>query len=119
MEVKFKGICIETGKWVFGGTHSPFEGVTQIIQRTKSNLSMMIPIIPETLCQFITTQLRSETELYEGDKVLVKGTKKVGTYETHIIRNIQGFSLNENKTYINNDKCLISVIEVIGNIHDK
>lgn len=50
-------------------------------------------------------------DLYEGDRVLVKGTKRHGQYETTIIRDTQGWTLEENKTYFYNDKCLIAVIE--------
>jgi|GEM_PF-5183240 len=50
-------------------------------------------------------------DLYDGDKVLVKGTKKVGNYETKIIRDSQGWTLKENKTYLNNDKCFTAIIE--------
>lgn len=52
-----------------------------------------------------------KVDYYEGDKVLVKGTKKIGAYETEIIRDSQGWTLKENKTYLNNDKCFTAIIE--------
>lgn len=52
-------------------------------------------------------------DLYEGDKVRVKGTKKVGEYETEIVRELQGWTLKENKTYYNDNKCFIAIIEKI------
>lgn len=50
-------------------------------------------------------------DYYDGDKVLVKGTKKVGNYETEIVKDTQGWTLKENKTYLNNDKCFMAIIE--------
>lgn len=52
-------------------------------------------------------------DLYLGDKVRVKGTKKVGIYETEIINVLQGYTLKENKTYLSDNKCFISIIEKI------
>jgi len=52
-----------------------------------------------------------EVNYYDGDKVLVKGTKKVGKYETEIVRDSQGWTLKENKTYLNNDRCFTAIIE--------
>lgn len=50
-------------------------------------------------------------ELFEGDRVLVKGTRKVGEYETEIIRVKQGWTLKENHTYLNNDSCFTAIIK--------
>ena len=52
-------------------------------------------------------------DYFEGDKVIVKGTKRIGEYETEIIKSIQGWTLKENKTYLNDDKCFISIISKI------
>lgn len=52
-----------------------------------------------------------DIELFEGDKVLVKGTKKIGEYETEIIRVRQGWTLKENQTYLNNDSCFTAIIK--------
>lgn len=50
-------------------------------------------------------------DIYEGDRVLVKGTKKIGEYETTVVREQQGWTLQENKTYLNNDRCFVAIIE--------
>ncbi|HSE99927.1 MAG TPA: hypothetical protein VLA48_03440 [Nitrososphaeraceae archaeon] len=50
-------------------------------------------------------------DIYEGDRVLVKGTKKIGEYETIIMREQQGWTLQDNKTYLNNDRCFVAIIE--------
>ena len=55
-----------------------------------------------------------DIDLFEGDKVLVKGTRRVGQYETKIIRNQQGWTLKENKTYYNNDSCFAAIIGKIS-----
>lgn len=50
-------------------------------------------------------------DYYDGDKVLVKGTKRVGNYETEIVRDSQGWTLKENKTYLNDNRCFTAIIE--------
>lgn len=52
---------------------------------------------------------KNEVDYYEGDKVLVKGTKKVGEYATEIIKDLQGWTLKYNRTYFNNDKCFTAI----------
>jgi len=54
---------------------------------------------------------RKNVDYYEGDKVLVKGTKRVREYETEIVKDIQGWTLKDNNTYYNNDKCFIAIID--------
>ena len=54
---------------------------------------------------------KKSVDYYEGDKVRVKGTKKKGIYETEIIKTYQGWTLKENKTYLNDDKCFTAIIE--------
>ncbi len=58
-------------------------------------------------------------DLYEGDKVIVQGTKRIGKYETEIIKDSYGFKLKVNKTYLNDSRSLLAVIDVIGNIYDQ
>jgi hypothetical protein len=67
-------------------------------------------------CQFITRL--NDMDIYEGDKVLVLGRNKIGLYETHVVKHKYGFSLNSNKTILNDDACIIAIKEVIGSIYE-
>ncbi len=58
-------------------------------------------------------------DIYDGDIVRVRGTRRVGEYTTSIIASSQGFTLLDNKTYLNNDKCFIAIEEVIGNMYEQ
>lgn len=49
-------------------------------------------------------------DYYEGDKVRVKGTKRVGEYETEIIKDLQGWTLKDNRTHFNNDRSFFAII---------
>lgn len=66
--------------------------------------------------QFVTKI--KNMNIYEGDKVLVLGRNKIGLYETHVVKHKYGFSLNSNKTILNDDACIIAIKEVIGSIYE-
>lgn len=53
---------------------------------------------------------KNNVDYYEDDKVLVRGTKRIGEYETKIIKVFQGHTLENNKTYFNNDTCFTGII---------
>lgn len=61
---------------------------------------------------------KNNIDIYEGDKVMVRGTKRIGWYETEIIYEGIGFKLKENKTYLNEYRLTSSMVEVIGNIYE-
>jgi hypothetical protein len=76
------------------------------------------PVRPETVGQFTGKKVvRNEKEIYVGDLVLVRGRKRIGDYIDEVIECSQGFTLKENKTYYNNDACMIAILDIIGNIH--
>ena len=77
-------------------------------------------VIPETVGQFTgkTIQTTTPVNVFVGDKVLVMGTYRAGIYETEVIKSTFGFTLKENKTHLNDSKCILKVTQVLGSIHD-
>jgi len=65
--LKFRGKSIDTGKWVYGGYHKPFDDVVQIIEHIKSNASQMTLVDESTVGQFTGLRDKHGVEIYEGD----------------------------------------------------
>lgn len=107
-EILFKAQKADGSGWIEGDLLQ-----TEITEIFKDGL---IKIHPETVCQFIC-EIR-DMKVFSGDKVIVQGTKRIGLYETEVIKTKFGFTLKENKTVLSESACLVAIREVIGNIHD-
>lgn len=127
MTPKFKAITTD-GKWVEGTYHYSADNKYHYILRREKFLDRpdnevslhkkeVHEVIPETVC-ISCYNLKDGTTVFKGDKVKVRGTKKVGIYETEIVEDTHGFTLKENKTYYKDNKCFIAIIEITGSIHD-
>jgi len=79
-EIKFRGKCLKTGKWVYGGyfTTSEEEGpVTYIYDHYKG----AVPVDPETVGEYTGLKDRNGVEIYNGDILQREGYK----YE-HVVK---------------------------------
>ena len=63
-----------------------------------------------------TKEYPNGQEIYEGDIVKVKGTKRIGVYVTEIIFESPLFKLKRNDTYLY-DYAAVALSKVIGNIY--
>lgn len=93
-------------------------GVLRLNAEHKEDFWQIMPSERFEITQYSWHTLRDGTDVYEGDKVLVSGLKKSGDYVTEVVRNGFGFTLKENKTYISDNRCLIAIKKVVGNIFE-
>ncbi len=116
----YKAISTESGGWVEGFLRvSPQDNWASISVENGGSSWIEFEeeyVDPKTICRFWREW--KGVKYFEGDKVIVKGTKRVGEYETFIVFNGTMFTLNENKTYLTDSSVLITIKQNVGNIHD-
>ncbi len=121
-EVLFRGKRVKDGKWVDGSLFSSMTGQKFIRWEVEDDGAIeeivQYEVVPETIGQFTGLVDRNGKRVFEGDIVLVNGTKRVGKYVTSIVFKDGCYMLEENKTYLIDSKCLLAVISVVGTIHD-
>lgn len=113
-DIIFRGKCAFSGYWRYGYYY--ISKGNHIIRDSEDNESI---VLEATVSQYTGLIDKKGKMIFGGDIVTVEGTKRIGVYTTVIIESRHGFTLKENKTYINDDSCLIGVLEVIGNIHEQ
>lgn len=129
-EFKFRAKRIDTGEWVQGyyvfcpenknryDQHRIYTGNENLFHGsgTARDTGEWFEVDPSTVGQFVAHW--KGIDLYEGDKVVVRGTRRHGNYETFIKHHGMGFILDSNKTYLTEYRWLPAVISTNGTIHD-
>lgn len=115
MRILFRGLRTDGKGWIEGNLLTKYphhDGNWTIIQ----DGVVYAEVIPETVGQFVFQ--KGDMRVFEGDRVLVQGAKKIGLHETVVIKGGFGFTLAENNTSLIDGKCLIAIQKIIGNVHE-
>tara|TARA_R110000823_G_scaffold269287_1_gene389055 strand:+ start:41 stop:412 length:372 start_codon:yes stop_codon:yes gene_type:complete len=104
---------------VAGRYSKPFTLNCDVLNYTDDDgLGVIKSLTDELVEQFTGLKDKNGVDIYEGDIVEVKGTKRHSYYITDVLFKGQSFTLRVNKTYLNDDSCLKTGVYVIGNIHE-
>lgn len=110
-EIKFRGLRIDGGGWVYG---MPTYNFRYIFNEEQLDSPDNYEVFPETVGQFTGLLDKNGAEIYEGD--IVSYSDKTVFLDVAFIGG--SFVLNrEGKTYVYNINP--KMLEIIGNIHKK
>ena len=117
-EILFRGKSQDTGKWIYGSYHKPFEDVEQIIESIKTNASQMSLVELGTCGQFTGLTDKNGKKVFEGDK-LTNPKGDIGVIEFYEGNFVLVSQKKYNMIRITLDAGFMLNKEIIGNIHEK
>ena len=117
-EIRFRGKCMEMGKWVYGNLIKQFDIVDRLLKYyyIESYTGEEINLVePKTIGQFTGLEDKNGREIYEGDIVGDSNESYIVHYNTKTLSfDLKDFDeLNQCPLYY------FSKCKVIGNIHEK